>query len=176
QGLMVLETINKDMGLKLGVQSIFDHSSVRELARYIAGLAPAVASTEAVRHGRVEAPVEPTLARAASNAVVNGKDCVAVVGMAGRFPGAGTIEAFWDNLKAGADCVTEVPAERWEVERWYDPDPSKPDKTYCKWGGFLQDVDKFDPACVRISPAEAQVIDPQQRLFLQTCWEGLEDA
>jgi polyketide synthase PksN len=101
---------------------------------------------------------------------------VAIVGVSGRYPMAEDLTRFWENLKAGRDCIAEVPPERWNHDRYFDPDRSKPGKTYAKWGGFLADVDKFDPLFFNISPREAEVMDPQERLFLQTAWHTIEDA
>ncbi|HYD79452.1 MAG TPA: SDR family NAD(P)-dependent oxidoreductase [Paucimonas sp.] len=101
---------------------------------------------------------------------------VAIVGLSGRYPQAENLEAFWENLKAGRDCITEIPADRWDHALYFDPDRNRIGKTYAKWGGFLADVDKFDPLFFNISPKEAEVIDPQERLFLETAWETIEDA
>ena len=67
------------------------------------------------------------------------------IGMAGRYPGADDLDAFWHNLATGRDCVTEVPADRWDHARYFDPDPAAPGRTYSRWGGFLDGVDQFDP-------------------------------
>lgn len=103
---------------------------------------------------------------------------IAIVGMGCRFPaGASSPEAFWDLLRRGGDGITEVPAERWDVRRFYDSDPAKPGKTYVKRGGFLRErVEYFDPLPFGISPREAAALDPQQRLLLEVTWEALEDA
>ncbi len=101
---------------------------------------------------------------------------VAIVGMSGRFPKAPTLAAFWKNLLAGRDCISEIPASRWPIERFYDPDAASPGKTCCKWMGVLEEVDRFDPLFFQISPAEARLMDPQQRLFIESCWSCLEDA
>ncbi|MEA5576034.1 SDR family NAD(P)-dependent oxidoreductase [Anabaena sp. UHCC 0451] len=101
---------------------------------------------------------------------------IAVIGMSGRFPGADNLSEFWENLQQGIDSITEVPSSRWDVDKYYDADPQKPNCSYSKWGGFLRDVDKFDPLFFNISPVEAEVMDPQQRLFLESCWHTLEDA
>jgi len=77
-------------------------------------------------------------------------------------------EAFWENLKAGRDCITEIPKERWDYRQYPD--------MYCKWGGFLEDFDKFDTQFFNISPNTARSMDPQARLFLQTVWSCIEDA
>ncbi len=101
---------------------------------------------------------------------------IAVVGMAGRFPGARDVDAFWRLLSGGVDAITEVPRGRWDVDALYDADSSAPGKMSTRWGGFLDDVDGFDAAFFGISPREARRMDPQQRLALELGWEALEDA
>src|SRR5262245_49421340 len=109
----------------------------------------------------------------ASQVVVNKRrrqtQDIAVVGMAGRYPKAKNLGELWDNLAAGRDCIEEIPAERYErrlrhgsFERYS--------------GGFIDDVDKFDSLFFNISPREAEMLDPQERLFLEVAWEALEDA
>ena len=101
---------------------------------------------------------------------------IAIIGISGQFPKSKTLTAFWDNLARGADCISEIPATRWSIDEHYDPDPQVPGKTYCKWMGVLEDADQFDPLFFNISPAEAELMDPQQRLFLENCWHCIEDA
>lgn len=101
---------------------------------------------------------------------------IAIIGMSGRFPGANDVEELWKNLIEGKNSITEVPKERWDIDAYFDPDMKKLDKTNSRWGGFLADVDKFDPLFFNISGMEAEVMDPQQRLFLQECWKSLENA
>ncbi len=101
---------------------------------------------------------------------------IAVIGMACRFPGADNPEAFWALLRDGADVITEVPPDRWNVDEFYSADPDAPGKTYSRWGGFLKQIDRFDPDFFGISPREAVTMDPQQRLFLEVAWEAMEDA
>ncbi len=103
-------------------------------------------------------------------------DAVAVIGLAGRYPMADDLDEFWDNLAEGRDCVTEIPADRWDHGRYFDPDPSAAGRAFSKWGGFLRDVDRFDPLFFGISPREAELMDPQERLFLQNAWHVFEDA
>ncbi|MGW8066607.1 SDR family NAD(P)-dependent oxidoreductase [Streptomyces ziwulingensis] len=123
----------------------------------------------------VPAPVSRTRPTRAADPAA-GADPVAVVGLAGRFPGAPDAETFWRNLLAGRDMVTEVPAERWSWQA-YDGDPRRePGTTDCRAGGFLASVTAFDAAHFSLSPREASLMDPQQRLFLETCWHTLEDA
>ena len=101
---------------------------------------------------------------------------IAIIGLSGRYPDAENIEQFWNNLKNGKDCITEIPADRWDVEAMFDPEIGKAGKVHSKWGGFIKDVDKFDPVFFKISPREAEILDPQERLFLQTAWSAVEDG
>ncbi len=102
---------------------------------------------------------------------------IAIVGIGCRLPGgADTPDRLWDLLRAGKDAVVEVPADRWSIDDLYDPDPDAPGKMSTRWGGFLQEVDRFDPHFFGISPREAHSMDPQQRLLLEVAWEALEHA
>lgn len=101
---------------------------------------------------------------------------IAIIGVAGRYPGAQDIREFWKNLRDGKDCITEIPKERWDYSLYFDEDKNKFGKTYSKWGGFLEGVDQFDPLFFNISPREAQFMDPQERIFLECAFETLEDA
>lgn len=105
------------------------------------------------------------------------KEGIAIIGIGCRFPGGvNDAESFWRILIEGRDVVSEVPADRWNVERFYDPEPGVAGKSIAKRGGFLDNLDQFDPQFFGISPREAPYIDPQQRLLLETAWEAIEDA
>ena len=95
-------------------------------------------------------------------------DDIAIIGISGRYPQANNLEQFWQNLKAGKDCITEIPIERWDYRPYYDPNKENTGKSYSKWGGFVDHYDCFDPLFFKISPREAELMDPQERLFLQT--------
>nr|CAD19090.1 StiF protein [Stigmatella aurantiaca Sg a15] len=102
---------------------------------------------------------------------------IAIVGMACRYPGGvKDSDSYWDLLKRGGDAVTEIPAARWDINAFYDPNQDSPGKTTTRWGGFLDDVEGFDPHLFGISPREAASMDPHQRLFLEVAWEALENA
>lgn len=105
------------------------------------------------------------------------REPIAILGMGCRFPGHVTgPEMYWELLRDGVDAIREVPASRWDIDAYYDPDPDAPGKMYTRMGGFLDDVDKFDPHFFGISPRETLKTDPQQRLVLEVGWEALEDA
>ena len=101
---------------------------------------------------------------------------IAIVGLSCRFPGSNDPDAFWRLLSGGVDAVKEVPNDRWDKDAYYDPDPSVPGKMHAPYGGFLDQVDLFDPAFFGISGREAESMDPQQRLLLEVTWEALENA
>nr|WRX36515.1 hypothetical protein [Cystobacterineae bacterium] len=114
-------------------------------------------------------------ARAVSRAVSD--EPIAIVGMGCRFPGGvSNAESYWRLLDEGLDAISEVPRSRWDVDALYDPDPDALGKMTTRSGGFLSDIDQFDPAFFGISPREAEAMDPQQRLLLETTWEALERA
>jgi len=101
---------------------------------------------------------------------------IAVIGMACRFPGAPDLDSFWNMLVEGREGIAEIPASRWDWRDYFDEDPEAPDKAYNRWGGFLEGIDQFDPFFFNISPKEALLMDPQQRLFLEVAWRTLEHA
>ena len=91
---------------------------------------------------------------------------VAIIGMAGKFPGGENLETFWENLAKQRDLITEIPSERFDWRKQAIP----------KWAGLIKDIDKFDPAFFNISPREAELMDPQQRIFLEAVWQAVEDS
>ncbi|BAV98003.1 non-ribosomal peptide synthetase [Lysobacter enzymogenes] len=160
----------------------FEYATVAELAAHLATrrapVAAAAAQSDdsaavtAIAPAQTPAPLAPVPQSSPQRA----DEGIAIVGLAGRYPRSPTLAAFWDNLKAGVDCVGEIPAERWSLDGFYDPDPAAHGKSYSKWGGFLDGVADFDPRFFNISPREAPMMDPQERLFLMCAHETLEDA
>ena len=137
---------------------VYEYPSIVTLAHHLAG-----AGAHAVPEAAPPNPPGPDGA-------------IAIVGIACRFPGAADPAAYWDLLCAGRDMVREVPPDRWDVRRFYHPDGAVPGKAISRWGGFLDQVDRFDPFFFGISPGEAERMDPQQRLLLELAYESLEDA
>jgi len=101
---------------------------------------------------------------------------IAIVGMACRFPGADSLESFWQVLAEGRNTVTEgIPGSGGErlADLFDDPDQQN---EACRFGAFVEGIDLFDAAFFRISPVEAELLDPQQRMMLEVSWQALEDA
>jgi acyl transferase domain-containing protein/acyl carrier protein len=102
---------------------------------------------------------------------------IAIIGAGCRYPGGIENPAdLWRVVRDGVDAVSEVPADRWDANAYYDPDPQAPGKMITRRGGFLSQVDRFDAQFFGISPREASTMDPQQRLLLETATEALESA
>ncbi|BFK27152.1 SDR family NAD(P)-dependent oxidoreductase [Blautia producta] len=101
---------------------------------------------------------------------------IAVIGMKVDTPGADDNDKFWTNLICGKNAVTEVPVKRWDNDIFYSTNKEEKNKTYCKRGGFLENIEMFDAAFFGISPREAKIMDPQERLFLQNVWHAIEDS
>ncbi|GGU43727.1 hypothetical protein GCM10010211_03950 [Streptomyces albospinus] len=195
---LIITTLNAELDrhfADLPKTLFFEYATLEELAGYFVAehaarlrelAAPTGvddAAAEAAAAARDEAPVAartapaaPAPAPASASDAPYGDDAVAVIGLTGRYPMADDLDAFWQNLADGRDCITEIPAERWDHARYFDPDPSARGRASSKWGGFLRDIDRFDPLFFGISPREAELMDPQERLFLQTSWHVLEDA
>ena len=115
-------------------------------------------------------------ARAQAQAFINA-DPIAIVGMACRAPGGvDTPDALWRLVRGSIDATREVPPERWDGARWFDADPSAPGKITTNRAGFLETIGAFDPNYFGILPREAELMDPQQRLALETAIEAVDDA
>ncbi|MEM1137146.1 MAG: acyltransferase domain-containing protein, partial [Bacteroidota bacterium] len=102
------------------------------------------------------------------------KKDIAIVGMACRFPKANNIAAFWQLLLNDQSTIEQMKEERWNLDKFYDPDPSTPNKSHQKHGSFLDDIHHFDPLLFNISPAEAIEMAPSQKLMLELTWEAIE--
>jgi acyl transferase domain-containing protein/enoyl-CoA hydratase/carnithine racemase/2-polyprenyl-3-methyl-5-hydroxy-6-metoxy-1,4-benzoquinol methylase len=107
------------------------------------------------------------------------REAIAIIGMSGLYPMASNLEEFWDNLKSGRNCITEIPENRWSLDGFYEADEHsavEQGKSYCKWGGFVDQFAEFDSLFFGIPPREALNMDPQERLFMQASWRALENS
>ncbi|MEU5987410.1 SDR family NAD(P)-dependent oxidoreductase [Spirillospora sp. NPDC047418] len=120
-------------------------------------------------------PVARPTGAAVPHAAAAGGEPIAIVGMAGRFPGADSVEELRDLLRTGGDGVTTVPRDRWDAAS-FTGDVRRAGRITTDQGGFLRDIDRFDAAFFDIPVREADNLDPQQRLLLESAWHALEDA
>jgi acyl transferase domain-containing protein/NADPH:quinone reductase-like Zn-dependent oxidoreductase/acyl carrier protein len=155
--------IEHGVGKEIPVTLVMDHPRLSNAAGYLLGDVLGLGE-------QVAAPRPASVVRTRTD------EPIAIVAVSCRFPGAPDPEAFWELLSDGVDAIQEVPEDRFDIDEFYDPDPETPGKTYTRFGGFLDGVDGFDPEFFGISPREAVWIEPQQRLMLETVWEGLERA
>jgi phthiocerol/phenolphthiocerol synthesis type-I polyketide synthase C len=154
EAIGLVAELEQHTGRRLSPTVVYDHPSARALALHLSGAGAPSRPEQGVAHD------EP----------------IAIIGLAGRFPGAHDVESLWAKLLSGADLINEVPADRFDVAQVYDPDPSRPGKVVTRHGGFLEQVAGFDAAFFGIAPREATAMDPQQRLLLEETWAALEDA
>lgn len=101
---------------------------------------------------------------------------IAIIGLSGQYPDASDIDEFWNLITDKKSAIRDIPESRWGMENFYDPDPNAKDRSYSKKGGFIPNIDHFDPLFFSITPREAEYMDPRQRLFLQEGYKALEDA
>jgi 3-oxoacyl-(acyl-carrier-protein) synthase/NADP-dependent 3-hydroxy acid dehydrogenase YdfG/acyl carrier protein len=101
---------------------------------------------------------------------------IAIVGMAGEFPGAQNIPELNKLLSSGLCAIKPVPKNRWDWKKYYSPDKNESNRSYCRHGGFIEDAANFDSMFFGITSSEAIKIDPQERRFLQISYHALEDS
>jgi acyl transferase domain-containing protein len=122
---------------------------------------------------------QPRMAAVAASVLtgpVKGWAPIAIIGHAGRFPGADSPEALWNNLLNAVDAIGPVPPGRWDPEALTAREPGTPGMMNSAQGGFIDGIDLFDAAFFRLSRREAARLDPQQRLLLETSWQAFERA
>jgi acyl transferase domain-containing protein len=196
-GIGFIDQLAKEFGITMNTAILFDYTNIKHLSNYLVDTyretiqnklpknrVPLVdrhlspdpkPKVEKTLNSEPENQPENLISQIASNEHKTeiSKE-IAVIGMSGQFPKAKDIETFWQNLIQGHDGVTELP------ENYLSPDLFSSDKqagkTYCKWGGILEQRDCFDPLFFNITPREAESMNPHQRLIMSESWKALEDA
>lgn len=160
QAVRVLTLLASRTGRTLSAPTIFAHATPAELARVAEGGSPS-------------APALPSAARGSAERAALHSEPIAIIGMSGRFPGAQSVEALWQNLLAGQDGITKFTVDTLDPSV---PESSHRDPTYVLARGVIDKVEWFDNSFFGISAREAEIMDPQHRLFLELAWECLERA
>jgi acyl transferase domain-containing protein/tryptophanase len=197
--------INDTYGVDVTPVLFFDYPSIKEVSRYLAtergadvarvhaaaggssakpGAGPAVAAvgdSSQPRFGKgwdaqAFVAMPPAGQRRLSAANRFDDMPIAIVGMSGVMPQSQNLDEFWQHLKNGDDLISVIPEDRWDWREFYGDPFKEVNKSNSKWGGFMKEVDKFDPLFFGISKREAQMMDPQQRIFLETVWKTIEDS
>ncbi|MCP5002736.1 MAG: SDR family NAD(P)-dependent oxidoreductase, partial [Planctomycetes bacterium] len=191
-GVNLVQVINTTLQIELETTSLFEHSTVNELTKYILATWEEKITEHLSQYKRIlkkgsclpnkePSQFKATLKRRfirkihlseEENSFNTKHDSIAIIGMSGRFAQSETLEEFWENLKDGKDLVREV--SRWKGSGCVAS--ASLDQEYCSKGGFIDSIALFDPLFFGISPGEATYMDPQQRLFLEESWKALEDA
>ncbi|TAL41443.1 MAG: polyketide synthase of type I, partial [Methylovulum sp.] len=186
--LQLTDELEKTFG-PLSKTLFFEYQTLTELSRYFAGAYEAVlreilapeqsAAPVATTKMAAQAPTPTRRSRFAVSAYPLREPAaldIAIIGLSGRYPEARNLDSYWKNLRDGKDCIIEIPQDRWDWRAYYTEDRSAAGGHFSKWGGFIADMDKFDPLFFNISPREAVFMDPQERLFLEHAWMAIEDA
>jgi polyketide synthase PksL len=181
--IMAVEMINQleDLLGSLPKTLFFEYVDIQGVATYlVAEHRDAVRAALGVNES-ISTPVvlEPSIARV-SELILQDKSSslhdIAVIGVAGRYPHAETMDEFWQILSQGKHCFEPIPKDRWDHDAIYSSDSDELGKTTIQNGSFLQDIDKFDPRYFNISQREAELMSPEVRMFLQVGVEAFEDA
>lgn len=185
--------LNEQYKLDLTPTIFFEHATVHAFAAYLSAEYQDIFSAQFAAPVKAEQPAEINIKDirfSTENRFVKPKalpvqkaadyapepEPIAIVGMSGVFPKAEDVEEYWMNLKEGADCITEVPKDRWDWREYYGDPLKEANKTNVKWGGFIDGVADFDPLFFGISPLEAEQMEPQQRLLMTYAWKAIEEA
>ncbi len=156
----MLSSIEETYHIILEGNTLLEYRTIQSLAKYLASLKMPT--------------TEP--AKIKTHTQTSNSEKIAVIGMAGRFPGSPTVEEFWNNLYQGRELITEIPKNRWPINQYYSPDKAAPHKSYSKWGGHIENIEWFDANFFEIAEADATMMDPPQRILLEVTQELLDRA
>ncbi|MGY8649081.1 MAG: SDR family NAD(P)-dependent oxidoreductase, partial [Verrucomicrobiales bacterium] len=168
------EYLDAEHGMLIQPSTFFEYQNLGKLAELVATMLPVKVEVPPAIEKVISTPERKIGIKAEADI----DEGVAIIGMSGRFPGSPDLDHFWKHLCAGENLISEVPADRWRSEdlrKLFAPEEMKHFDSV-RWGGFIEDSDAFDADFFGISPREAALMDPQQRLFLESVWHAIEDA
>lgn len=165
-GVQMMVRLQKKLGRSLRVVLLYQHSSIRELAQALL-----VESNEDYQSIQARAKQQRRVHHQEKDSILT--NSIAIIGIEGRFPGADTIDALWHNLCNGIESSTFFSDT--DLDTSIDPE-LKADPNYVKAKGIIQGAETFDTAFFGITPREAEIMDPQARVFLELVYHALEGA
>ena len=152
---------------------LFDHHTIDAISDHVLELVQE--SDSKPNADKATGDLKPASIDAKSNSTSVITQDIAIVGVSCRFPGAKNVDQFWDNLLSGVDSVCSIPADRWDIDKFYSAD-RQPGKMYTKQGGFIDDIGDFDAEFFGLSAEEACWTDPQHRMLLEHSYRAMEHA
>ena len=166
QVLRMVADLQQQEGIKLPVVKVFQYPTVGALAAFLQGEHNGISLIESID----ERATRQRIGRFSNDPM---RDGVAIIGMAGRFPGAPTLRHLWENLCNGVESISFFSPDELSpgIEDYLKDDPD-----YVRARGIIENADMFDASFFGIGPLEAESMDPQQRIFLQMAWTALENA
>lgn len=181
------DRINFRLKTNINSSLLFQYTTIREITEYLHVTYPEILqnlfgeqdSNKGVCSDEQSKPISlPINMPVQTSKKVNRTDGgdVAIIGMSCRFPGSKNTRKFWEHLVANHDLITEIPQDRWNWQGFFGDPHEERNKCTVHWGGFLDDIKGFDAKFFKISPKEAELMDPQQRLTLEEAWHAIEDA
>ena len=170
----LVRKINSQFNCNLSTNDIYNYPNLTKLTEFLATEVETI--TTSVKTNIPAANPRSTVEQNITIKPPQTSSTIAVIGMAGQFPDASNVTEYWQNIAAGRDSIKQITPERWSIAEHFSIDKQAQDKSYSKWMGILDSIAEFDPLFFNISPHEAEYMDPQQRLFLQTAWHCIEDA
>ncbi|MBD8837737.1 MULTISPECIES: SDR family NAD(P)-dependent oxidoreductase [unclassified Paenibacillus] len=179
--------LNATYSIDLTPPVVFEYATLRTFATYLSGAyGEDIARYHGMSGGHDEPEMQTSHTVSADETNENAsepvdvhrsnKEPIAIIGIGAHMPQSESMDQLWENLVSGKTFISEIPPERWDWHQYYGDPIKEVNKTNIKWGGFMKAIDQFDASFFGISPHEAGLMDPRQRIYLQTVWEAIEDA
>ncbi|PEO82731.1 hypothetical protein CN558_22205 [Bacillus wiedmannii] len=179
-----VEQINKQWRIDINPTLLYQYTTIEEIAIYLQDVHsaklnsyfPNMLKSASNPSDIVKLSIDHSGLENENTESINTLKDIAIIGISGRFPGSKNLLEFWRNLIEEKDLITEIPSDRWDWEGYIGDPLEEENKTNSKWGGFLEDIKSFDASFFKISPREAELMDPQQRILIEEVWHTIEDA
>jgi len=192
---IIAQNLEEETGIKLLPTIFFEYQNIEELGQYfseehaelftahLGKVALTNKNTPTSKSPNTDSKITPTRKQRSASSPIkrperlsDTSDDIAIIGMNGRLAESADLNSFWKHIRDSRDLISEIPKSHWDYRSWFDENRDAKNKTYSKWGSFLEDVDKFDPLFFGIPPRQAIWMDPQVRILLEVVHGVFEDA